>query len=104
MVTKSTQKTFGGRKTHKNTKDKNKEKVFYKLGLVGPLVKFGPLVAFGPSFKMLGPSLWLISLGLPCVGFNLTIDLLKHLLHLIISPWIWAAITDHPTSSVYAHN
>ena len=69
MVTKSTQKTLNDRNLIKlqntlsgkapNKKNKQKEKVFYKLGFVGPLVGLGPLVEFGLSLwlKILGPSL-----------------------------------------------
>ena len=63
MVTKSTQKTLNGRNLIKiqntlggkapNKKNKQKEKVFYKLGFVGslvrPLVGLGPLVEFALS-------------------------------------------------------
>ena len=52
------QKTLGGKALNKKIK-KNKWKVFYKLGFVGPLVGFGSLVGFGLSLwlKMHGSSL-----------------------------------------------
>ena len=67
--------------------------------LVGPLVGLGSLVGFGLS-------LWLKMPGPSFVGLHLIVDpiSLEHLQDSIINPWNWVAITDHPTSSIYAPN
>ena len=104
-MVKTTQKTLGGRKLIKIQKTlggKVHTKIQKTLG-GKTFIKIKNKEKSSTSWALLG--LWL-DLRLPCDGLHLIVDpiSLEHLLDSIIGPWIWVAITDHPTSSIYVPN